>query len=83
MVNLGELEKTIFDGQVQIHFTGAYLAALKEDARELEVLREEIRVVIARTVRYLSRPMSVRPKELETVVVTVSDASRATHTNPS
>ena len=82
MVNLGELEKTIFDGQVQIHFT-RYLAALKEDARELEVLREEIRVVIARTARYLSRPLSVRPKELETVVVTVSDASRATHTNPS
>jgi hypothetical protein len=82
MVNLGELEKTIFDGQVQLRFT-RYLAALKEDARELEVLREEIRVVIARTARYLSRPMSVRPKDLETVMVTVSDASRATHTNPS
>ena len=64
MVNLGELERTIFDGQVQLLFT-RYLAEVKDDARELEVLGEEIRVVIARTAGHLRRPMSVRPEPLK------------------
>ena len=63
MVNVAELEENNFGGQVQILFTRC-VTELKNDARELEVLCEEIRVVIARTARYLSRPISVRSDDV-------------------
>jgi hypothetical protein len=59
MVNLGELETAVFGGQVGLLFASC-VTRLKNDARELEVLREEIAVVIARTARYLSRPLPIR-----------------------
>jgi hypothetical protein len=58
MVNLGELERVVFGGDVDFLFSRC-LTGLKNDARELEVLREEIGVVINRTAKYLSRPFSI------------------------
>jgi hypothetical protein len=68
MVTVSELEKTVFDGQVQKLFT-QFVAELKDDARELDVLGEEIRGLIARTAGYFSRPISVRPEPLRSVTL--------------
>ena len=62
MLNASDLEKTTLDGQVQILFTRC-VTELKKDAQEIEVLREEIRVVIARTAAYFARPLTFRPLE--------------------
>jgi hypothetical protein len=66
MVTVSELEKTVFDGQVQKLFT-QFVAELKDDARELEVLGDEIRVLVVRTAGYFSRPISVSPEPLRSV----------------
>jgi hypothetical protein len=45
------------------------VAQLKYDAQEIALLREEIRVVIARVAKYLSHPLALRIETVESVAL--------------